>query len=166
MAIYVGNRNKDNILSVRAYGVTATDGTYFEITKEEAAKLVKAVKWQEYREDIWKELENERINISEHSEKFGNTTYPSYKVEDITSRYEKYLSSSESVMVQTLCLKMAVRDFLNDEEHGTITKSEKIREIIREYENGCETEISAENIIEGIKNILNDNNNLYSSETT
>ncbi|MCR5480121.1 MAG: hypothetical protein K6F27_09740 [Ruminococcus sp.] len=42
-----------------------------------------------------------------------------------------------------------------------MTKLEKIKEIIREYENGCETSITAEDIISGIKNTLESNDELY-----
>lgn len=37
-----------------------------------------------------------------------------------------------------------------------MTKIEKISEIIREYENGCDSAIEAIDILEGIKNVLND----------
>ena len=38
-----------------------------------------------------------------------------------------------------------------------MNKIEKIEEIIREYENGCDADVTAEKIIEGIKNVINDN---------
>lgn len=37
-----------------------------------------------------------------------------------------------------------------------MTKIEKIREIIREYENGCDSAIEELDILEGIKNVLDD----------
>lgn len=38
-----------------------------------------------------------------------------------------------------------------------MNKIEKISEIIREYENGCDADVTAEEIINGIKNVLDDN---------
>ncbi|MBP1537260.1 MAG: leucine-rich repeat domain-containing protein [Ruminococcus sp.] len=45
-----------------------------------------------------------------------------------------------------------------------MTKLEKIEEIIREYENGCNAEITAEDIIKGIDTVLSDSSGIYESE--
>lgn len=45
-----------------------------------------------------------------------------------------------------------------------MTKLEKIEEIIREYENGCNAEITAEDIIKGIDRVLSDSSGIYESE--
>ena len=45
-----------------------------------------------------------------------------------------------------------------------MTKLEKIEEIIREYRNGSDADISAEDIIEGIDNVLSDDSKSYDCE--
>lgn len=106
--------DKDNILSVSGYGLTANNGSYFEIPTSEAAELVKKIERQAHKEDVWNELKKKGIDISEHSEKFGDTDYPTYKMEDITSRYEKYLQKVTSEGVKSLCLTLAISDFLKE----------------------------------------------------
>ena len=110
----VGTLNKDNTFSVSGYGLTANNGSYFEIPTSEASELVKKIEWQAHKEDVWNELKKKGIDISEHSEKFGDTAYPTYKMKDITSRYEKYLQKMISEEVKALCLSMAISDFLKE----------------------------------------------------
>ncbi|MBO5576914.1 MAG: hypothetical protein J5956_11535 [Ruminococcus sp.] len=114
MVIPIGTHNKDNILSVSGYGLTANNGSYFEIPTSEAAELVKKIEWQAHMEDVWNELKKKNIDISEHSKKLGDTAYPTYKMEDITSRYEKYLQKVTSECVKSLCLTLAISDFLKE----------------------------------------------------
>ena len=42
-----------------------------------------------------------------------------------------------------------------------MTKLEKIKEIIREYQNGSDADISVEDIIEGIDNVLTDDSEKF-----